>query len=158
MFALLQDDNYIQEILIVFVWSMNAKYEGNRLMRKFLWKVPKAFRLIDSPPVTECLLLVLRPYDALIDIPFSCFHANCSTEFANCIPWLLVLPWSTFFCLCSFLASYWKFWYVNYFIFFNDKTVDFGNICICLFYPGLPLLPKEKGKYKLKIKERIGKH
>jgi len=47
----------------------------------------KAFRLINSPPLTNCVLpLKLRRNVASLSIFYRYFHANCSSELANCMP------------------------------------------------------------------------
>ena len=53
----------------------------------------KAFRLIRSPPLTDCLpLLNVRRNVASLSIFYRYFHANCSSELANCMPPLLPRP------------------------------------------------------------------
>ena len=53
----------------------------------------KAFRLISSPPLTSCLLpLKSRRNVASLSIFYRYFHANCSSELANCMPPLLPRP------------------------------------------------------------------
>ncbi len=50
----------------------------------------KAFRLINSPPLTDCILpLNLRREVASLSIFYRYFHAKCSSELANCMPPLL---------------------------------------------------------------------
>ena len=47
----------------------------------------KAFRLIDSPPHTDCLQpLTLRHNVASLAIFYLCSNANCFSELANCMP------------------------------------------------------------------------
>ncbi len=47
----------------------------------------KAFRLINSPPLTDCILpLNLRRNVASLSIFYRYFHANCSSELAICMP------------------------------------------------------------------------
>merc|ERR1711980_11675 len=47
----------------------------------------KALRLINSPPLTSCVLpLKLRRNVASLSISYRYFHANCSSELANCMP------------------------------------------------------------------------
>ena len=50
----------------------------------------KAFRLINSSPLTDCLQpLFHRGNVASLDIFYRCFRANCSSDLANCMPPLL---------------------------------------------------------------------
>merc|ERR1712035_253209 len=47
----------------------------------------KAFRLINSPSLTDCLQsLKIRRSVASLSIFYRYFHANCSSELANCMP------------------------------------------------------------------------
>merc|ERR1711980_84880 len=47
----------------------------------------KAFRLINSPPLTNCVLpLKLRRNVASLSVLYRYSHANCSSELANCMP------------------------------------------------------------------------
>merc|ERR1712035_305491 len=47
----------------------------------------KAFRLINSPPLTDCLqFLKIRRSVGSLSIFYRCFHGNCSSELANCMP------------------------------------------------------------------------
>merc|ERR1712035_64189 len=47
----------------------------------------KAFRLINSPPLTDCLQsLKIRHSVASLSIFYRYFHGNCSSELANCMP------------------------------------------------------------------------
>ncbi len=53
----------------------------------------KAFRLINSPLLTGCILpLNLRRNNVSLSIFYRCFHDNCSSELANCMPPLLPRP------------------------------------------------------------------
>ncbi len=53
----------------------------------------KAFRLISSPPLTSCLLPLKSCCSvASLSIFYPYFHANCSSELANCMPPLLPRP------------------------------------------------------------------
>merc|ERR1712035_111623 len=53
----------------------------------------KAFRLINSPPLTDCLQpLLFRRNVASLSIFYRYFHANCSSELANCMPPPLMRP------------------------------------------------------------------
>ncbi len=53
----------------------------------------KAFRPIRSPPLTSCLLpLKSRRNVSSLSICYRYFHANCSSELANCMPPLLPRP------------------------------------------------------------------
>ncbi len=53
----------------------------------------KAFRLINSPPLTDSILpLNLRSSVASLSIFYRYLHANCSSELANCKPPLLPRP------------------------------------------------------------------
>ena len=53
----------------------------------------KAFRLIASPPLTDCLeSLSLRRNVASLAIFYRYYHANCSSELANCMPPPLMRP------------------------------------------------------------------
>merc|ERR1712035_79188 len=53
----------------------------------------KAFRLINSPPLTDCLQpLLFRRNVANLSIFYRYFHANCSSELANCMPPPLMRP------------------------------------------------------------------
>ncbi len=53
----------------------------------------KAFRLINSYPLTDCILpLNLRREVASLSIFYRYFHAYCSSEVANCMPPLLPRP------------------------------------------------------------------
>ena len=61
----------------------------------------KAFRLIDSSPLTDCLQpLSLRRNVASLAIFYRYFHANCSSDLANCMPPLLPRP------RCTRLSSF----------------------------------------------------
>ena len=56
----------------------------------------KAFRLIRSPPLTSCLLPLKSRRDvASLSVFYRYFHANCSSELANCMPPLLPRPRNT---------------------------------------------------------------
>ncbi|MPC44350.1 hypothetical protein E2C01_038023 [Portunus trituberculatus] len=56
----------------------------------------KVFRLINSPPPTDCLQpLSQRRNIASFSIFYRYFHANCYTELANCKPPLLLRPCCT---------------------------------------------------------------
>ena len=58
----------------------------------------KAFRLIDSPLLTDCLqLLTLHRNAASLAIIYRYFHANCSSELADCMPLTLLRPCHTRF-------------------------------------------------------------
>merc|ERR1711980_32649 len=47
----------------------------------------KAFRLINSPPLTDCLQsLIIRRNVSFLSISYRYFHGNCSSELANCMP------------------------------------------------------------------------
>merc|ERR1712035_239164 len=47
----------------------------------------KALRLINSPPLTDCLQsLKIRHSVASLSIFYRYFHGNCSSELANCMP------------------------------------------------------------------------
>merc|ERR1712035_290190 len=47
----------------------------------------KAFRLINSPPLTDCLQsLKIRLSVASLSVFYRYFHGNCSSELANCMP------------------------------------------------------------------------
>ncbi len=47
----------------------------------------KAFRLISSPPLTDCLqLLEFRRNAASLSVSYRYFHAYCSSELAACMP------------------------------------------------------------------------
>ena len=61
---------------------------GGSTHTKLLDKVEKkAFRLISSPPLTDCLHSLLhRRGVASLSIFYRYFHANCSSELANCMP------------------------------------------------------------------------
>ena len=51
------------------------------------WVESKAFRLINSPPLTDCLdSFSHRRNVASLSIFYFYFHANCSSEHANCMP------------------------------------------------------------------------
>ena len=53
----------------------------------------KAFRLINSPPLTDCLQsLKHRRNVASLSIFYRYFHGYCSSDFANCMPPLLPRP------------------------------------------------------------------
>ncbi len=53
----------------------------------------KAFRLINSPPLTDCILpLNIRREFASLSIFYRYFQGNCSSELANCMPPLLPRP------------------------------------------------------------------
>ena len=61
----------------------------------------KAFRLVDFPPLTDCLQpLASRRDVASLAIFYRFFHANCSSELANCMPPLLMRP------RCTRLSTY----------------------------------------------------
>ncbi len=52
-----------------------------------------AFRLMNSPPLTDCILpLILRRNVVSLSIFYRYFHANCSFELANCMPAPLPRP------------------------------------------------------------------
>ena len=46
----------------------------------------KAFRLINSPPLTDCLDSLSHRRNVILSLFYRYFHADCSSEFANCIP------------------------------------------------------------------------
>merc|ERR1712035_292969 len=47
----------------------------------------KAFRLINSPPLSDCLQsLKIRRSVASLSIFYHYFHGSCSSELANCMP------------------------------------------------------------------------
>ena len=53
----------------------------------------KAFRLINSSPLTNCLQpLFHRCNVASLALFYRYFHANCSSDLANCVPPLLLQP------------------------------------------------------------------
>lgn len=53
----------------------------------------KALRLINSPPLTNCLQsLSHRRNVASLSIFYRYFHGNCSTDLANCMPRLFLRP------------------------------------------------------------------
>ena len=53
----------------------------------------KAFRLINSPPLTDCLQSVsLRRDVGSLAVFYRYFHSDCSSELANCMPPLLRRP------------------------------------------------------------------
>ena len=53
----------------------------------------KTFRLIDSPPLTDCLdSLSHRRNVAYLSIFYRYIHADCSSEIANCMPPSLPRP------------------------------------------------------------------
>ncbi len=48
---------------------------------------PKAFRLINSPPLTDCLQTVEHRHSvASLSIFYRYFHGYCFSELANCMP------------------------------------------------------------------------
>ena len=56
----------------------------------------KAFRLINSSPLTDCLQpLSHRRNVASLALFYRYFHANCSSDLANCVPPLLPRPYCT---------------------------------------------------------------
>ena len=60
----------------------------------------KAFRLINSSSLTDCLQpLSHRPDVASLAIFYRYFHANCSSDLANCIP-----PTASLHKTCLFLS------------------------------------------------------
>ncbi len=60
----------------------------------------KTFRLISSPPLTDCVQpLKLRRNVASLSIFYSYFHANCSSDLTNYMSPLLLRP------RCNYLAS-----------------------------------------------------
>ena len=62
----------------------------------------KVFRLIDSPPRTDCFWsLTLHRNAASLAIFYCYFHANCSSELVNCMPSSLPQPRRTRFYTCS---------------------------------------------------------
>ena len=62
----------------------------------------KAFRLINSAPLSDCLqLLSHRRYVASLALFYSYFHANCSSDLANCVPPLLPRPRCTILAFSS---------------------------------------------------------
>ena len=64
------------------------------------WMESKAFRLINSAPLSDCLqLLSHRRNVASLALFYRYFHANCSSDLANCVPPLLPRP------RCTRLAS-----------------------------------------------------
>ena len=67
---------------------------GGSTHTQFLNRVEsKAFRLINSSPLTDCLQpLSLRRDVASLAIFYRYFHSNCSSELANCMPPPLLRP------------------------------------------------------------------
>ena len=66
-----------------------------RLNSQLYWtgRSLKLFRLINSLPLTDCLdSLNHRRNVASLSIFYSYFHADCSSELANCMPPLLPRP------------------------------------------------------------------
>ena len=62
----------------------------------------KAFRLISSPPLTDCLdSLSHRGNVASLSLFYCYFHADCSSELANCMPPLFPQPRCTRLSACS---------------------------------------------------------
>ena len=69
----------------------------------------KAFRLIDSHPLTDCLQpLTLHRNVASLAIFYRHFHDNYSSEFANCMPRPLPVasPHMTFYSLIHILSTH----------------------------------------------------
>ena len=61
----------------------------------------KAFRLINSSPLTDCLQPLSHHRNvASLALFYRYFHANCSSDLANCMPALLPRP------RCTRLASF----------------------------------------------------
>ena len=57
---------------------------------------PKAFRQINSPPLTDCLDTLSHCFNvASLSIFYRYFHADCSSELANCMPYPLPRPHCT---------------------------------------------------------------
>ena len=53
----------------------------------------KAFRLIDSSPLTDCLQPLSHRHNvASLGLFYQYFHANCSSDLSNCMPPLLARP------------------------------------------------------------------
>ena len=60
----------------------------------------KTFRLINSSPLTDCLQPLSHHRNvAFLALFYRYFHANCSSDLANCVPPLLLRP------RCTRLAS-----------------------------------------------------
>ncbi len=81
----------------------------------------KAFRLIRSTSLTSCLLPLNSRRDvAFLSILYRYFHANCSSELANCMPPLLSRPRHTLLPFKSrrdvaFLSIFYRYVHANCF-------------------------------------------
>ena len=81
------------------LYGVRISHMGRFTHTELLNKVEsKAFHLIDSPPLTDCLQpLTLRRNVASLAIFYRYFHANCSFELVNCMPPPLPRPRRTRF-------------------------------------------------------------
>ena len=97
----------------------------------------KAFRLINSPPLIDCLDS-LSPHRnvAPLSIFYRYFHADCSSEFANCMPPpSRSLAAQDFLLLFIFILSiYLMQELTNIFTLSSLTLVNSGTLFPCLFF------------------------
>ncbi|MPC60497.1 hypothetical protein E2C01_054543 [Portunus trituberculatus] len=105
--------------------TLNVRVVGDRVESK-------AFRLINFPPLFHRRNVVLANF-------YSYFHANCSTDLANCMPLLLLRPLCTRLSSSSHTYSVQLFksnarvnQYSESFITFSGKLR--GTPCLCLYF------------------------
>ena len=97
----------------------------------------KVFRLINSPPLTDCLDFLSHRRNVAYVSLFSCYvHVDCSSELANCMPPSLPQPCCTGLSTFSYpsLSIFLLQELTSIFILASLTLVNFGTLFLCLFF------------------------
>ena len=120
------------------IWSIVLMSEGRGLNshNSFKQVESKAFRLINCP-LTDCLDFLSHRRNAVcLSIFYRFFHADCSSELANCMPPFLLWPCCTrhSLLLIPILSIFLMQELTSIFTLSSLTLVNSGTLFYCLFF------------------------